>query len=157
QLWSGVVDPSRAIDWSTSAGVPGGIPSGSYTQCGSTIAAGSSATTINNALSACTSGDVVLLGAGAFNLNAGILMNKSGVVLRGAGADQTKLIFSGSNSCHGFFGAICMIDTSGQDIGSATTTNVTGGLTKGSTSVTVSSATGLSVGMYVGMDQLDDG
>src|ERR1039457_350448 len=35
QQWSGILDPSRAVDWSaTSPGVVGGIPSGSWTQCG---------------------------------------------------------------------------------------------------------------------------
>ena len=29
QAWSGILDPTRAIDWSA-AGVPGGIPSGSW-------------------------------------------------------------------------------------------------------------------------------
>ena len=37
QAWSGIISTARATDWST-AGIPGGIPSGSWTQCGSTIA-----------------------------------------------------------------------------------------------------------------------
>ena len=36
QLWSGIISPSRATNWAN-AGIPGGIPSGSWTQCGTTI------------------------------------------------------------------------------------------------------------------------
>lgn len=66
QAWSGVLSPKRAIDWSH-AGVPGGIPSASWTQCGSTIVAyGSSGTpaspaTIQNAINNCTANHYVQL------------------------------------------------------------------------------------------------
>src|SRR5712691_9113481 len=82
QTWSGIVSPSRATNWS-GAGVEGGIPSGSWTQCGSTIAAGASAGTINTALSNCTANHYVLLGPGTFNLSQGLYIPKSGIVLRG--------------------------------------------------------------------------
>jgi hypothetical protein len=36
QSWSGIIAPARATDWST-AGIPGGIPSSTWSQCGSTI------------------------------------------------------------------------------------------------------------------------
>src|ERR1035441_10047954 len=97
QTWSGILDPSRAIDW-TQAGVVGGIPSATWTQCGSTIAAGASAATINTAISNCTPGTLpangkyVQLGAGTFNLTQSIHIAKSGVVLRGMGAKQTHLV-----------------------------------------------------------------
>src|ERR1700675_4050418 len=72
QSWSGIIDPSRAVDWRT-AGVPGGIPT-NRTQCGSTIAAyNGPATTINNAIASCGgAGHFVSLGAGTFNLTSGI-------------------------------------------------------------------------------------
>jgi hypothetical protein len=50
QLWSGVISPSRAVDWS-SAGSSAVAAEASWTQCGSTIAAGASYSTINAALS----------------------------------------------------------------------------------------------------------
>src|ERR1035438_9714655 len=59
QAWSGILDPSRAIDW-TKAGVAGGIPT-ITTQCGSTIApygssgAYASPSTINAAIQSCPS------------------------------------------------------------------------------------------------------
>src|SRR5215471_21097592 len=61
QTSAGILAPSRAIDWSQ-AGVPGGIPSASWTQCGSTIAAGASAATITAAVQACPPNHYVLLG-----------------------------------------------------------------------------------------------
>src|ERR1700690_3914761 len=74
QQWSGILSPSRAIDWST-AGAAGGIPT-PPTQCGATITAYSGApTTINNALAACGANQFVQLGAGTFNLSSGILIS----------------------------------------------------------------------------------
>src|SRR5437867_13398352 len=49
--WSGIIDPSRAIDWSA-AGVPGGIPT-NRTQCGATIGQTNDASFIQNALNRC--------------------------------------------------------------------------------------------------------
>ncbi len=37
QAWSGIISTSRAIDWSA-GGISSSIPSGSWTQCGTTIA-----------------------------------------------------------------------------------------------------------------------
>src|SRR5438309_1096194 len=76
QQWSGILAPNRATDWS-GAGVEGGIPSGSWTQCGSTIPAGSSAATIQTALDNCAANHYVLLGTGTFNLTQGINFGSS--------------------------------------------------------------------------------
>src|SRR4029077_15365020 len=90
QPWSGVLAPARAFDW-THAGVVGGIPDASWTQCGGTIApygsSGSpqSAATISNALAACPNNTYVLLGAGTFYLSNGIVIRRSNVALRGSG------------------------------------------------------------------------
>jgi hypothetical protein len=99
QPWSGIISPSRAIDWS-GAGIPGGIPSGSWTQCGSTISAYSgTGATITNAIAACRANQYVLLGPGTFNLSTGIdFGHKSFVALRGSGANSTFLVFSGNGS-----------------------------------------------------------
>jgi hypothetical protein len=156
QPWSGVLDPSRAADWSA-AGVPGGVPSASWTQCGSTIAAYSgSATTINNALNACPANQFVKLGPGIFQLSTGILFgNKSNVVLRGSGADQTHIVFTGSDGCGGLHGAICFHNAGG-DLSSGSTASWTGGFAKGSQTLTFSSTSGMAVGMYITLDQLND-
>jgi hypothetical protein len=79
QLWSGIIAPSRATDW-TQAGVKGDIPSRTWTQCGATIAAYSgTAATINGAVNhtasgytGCGANTYVQLGAGTFNLSTGI-------------------------------------------------------------------------------------
>ena len=82
QLWSGVISPARATDW-TRAGVVGGIPSGSWTACATIAPFSGSATPINNAIASCGSNQYVQLGAGTFNLSSGISFgHKSNVVLR---------------------------------------------------------------------------
>src|SRR5438093_8014072 len=69
QLWSGILDPSRAVDWSQ-AGIPGGIPN-QTTVC-ATLNPGATAAQINSALAACPSGQVVFLNAGTYNLSGPI-------------------------------------------------------------------------------------
>ena len=96
QLSSGIISPSRAIDW-TQAGIPGGLPDGSWSQCGSTIAAYTGTTaTISSRIQSCKANQYVLLGQGTFNLNGSIdFGSKSHVVLRGSGANSTFIVFSG--------------------------------------------------------------
>src|SRR2546427_5700107 len=109
QLWSGTIDPSRAVDWSQ-AGIPGGIPN--RTTICATLNPGATAAQINGAIAACPSEQVVFLNAGTYNLSSGIIFNnKSNVTLRGAGPDKTFLIFSGGNSCGGLGGDLCMINS----------------------------------------------
>jgi hypothetical protein len=149
QLWSGVIAPARATDWSY-AGLPGDtLPSSSWTQCGSTIAAYSgTATTINNALAACgTTGGhpntYILLGSGTFNLSTAIVFNGNNKVeLRGAGPSLTHITMSaGMGFCQEQSATICMATTDGSYVnGSNTTYGWTAGYTKGSNSVTLSSA-----------------
>jgi hypothetical protein len=158
QSWSGILDPQRAVDW-TQAGVVGGIPSGSWTQCGSTIGAYSgSASTIINAIAACGTNQYVQLGAGTFNLSSGITWKaKSRVAVRGMGADQTLIVFTGVDSCQGAFSGICMasydVNWSG---GPSNTANWTAGYAKGTTNITLSSVNNLHVGAPLILDQVDD-
>ena len=164
--WSGIIASSRAINWAN-AGVPGGIPDASWTQCGSTIAAygtsGSPASpsTITNAITACGADHYVLLGAGIFYLNAPIdFAGASNVVLRGSGADQTKIVLiSNSAACHqGFGGAVCIeAEINASQYGNITAADWTAGYTVGTTSITLSVTTGLAVGMLIALDQCDDG
>ena len=119
QQWSGIITPTRAAPWArASVGVSGGIPSSSWPQCGSTIAAygapptppatvntGNSAT-INNAIASCggTSGSpgYVLLGCGEFYLNGSVIIQHSWVVLRGSlsgGYNCTNLTFTSPSEC----------------------------------------------------------
>ena len=94
QDWRGILDSGRATDWST-AGIPGGIPD--RTTVFRALAPGATAGDINEAIAACPAGQVVLLGAGTYTLATGInFANRDNVTLRGAGADKTFLIFTGS-------------------------------------------------------------
>lgn len=156
QLWSGLIDPSRATDWST-AGVIGGIPSGSWTQCGPTIAAyNGTADTIINAVNytsvgytGCTANQYILLGPGTFNLTTAIRINqKNRRALRGSGAKNTILAFASGavNSCGGqFHTPVCIYGVNGSEwyITDSKFADWTGGLTQGSTIVTLSNTTNL--------------
>jgi hypothetical protein len=155
QQWSGIVDPSRAIDWSN-AGIPGGIPN--RTTICATFNPGASASQINSAISSCPSGQVVFLNAGTYNLSGGIIWNgKSNVTVRGAGADKTLLVFSSGDSCTGQGADVCMRSS---DLnwrgGPSNTANWTAGYAKGTTLITLSSTTNLAVGKPLILDQLDD-
>src|SRR2546427_2376408 len=66
--WAGILDPSRALDWSH-AGIPGGIPNRA-TICAS-LDPGSTAAQIDAAIAACPPGQVVFLTPGTFTPSAG--------------------------------------------------------------------------------------
>ncbi len=148
QSWSGIINPTRAIDW-TQAGIPGGLPDGNWTQCGATIAAYTGpAAAINTQIQNCNANQYVLLGPGTFNLSSSIdFGNKSNVVLRGSGANATSVVFTSSagsvSSCNlggpSLIG-ICSSDTtcwagcSGQTI-----YTWSAGYAKGATQITLSS------------------
>ena len=159
QVWSDILSPTYgtgactlapasapaacAIDWST-AGV-GGIPPRTTTCPTIAASAYGNGTTdatsgIQSALNSCGSGQAVLLGAGTF-LIKGSLNIPSNVTLRGTGADQTILNTKGSSGS----GALNM----GTGSPSATTVNITSGAVAGSTSIAVSSASGMAAGGYL--------
>jgi hypothetical protein len=155
QLWSGILDPSRAIDW-TQVGIPGGVPA-TRTQCGSTIAAGASTSTIQTALTSCASahpvttsspgdGGYVLLGAGTFSL--GQLNIPSNVTLRGEGADQTIISETGTTEA---------INMAGSEPQTGNAVNISSGSTAGSNSIVLASATGVKVGQFLYISQLNTG
>lgn len=154
QAWSGILSPSRAIDWS-SAGVPGGIPTRT-TDCATINAAtygngASDATSaINSALSSCPSGQVVSLGAGTFLINGNVQV-PANVTLRGAGANQTILHARNTS------GAVVTLGNGGVSWAQTNAVAITGGTAAGSTSITLSSASGVTVGSYLIIDQLNDG
>ena len=157
QLWSGLLDPSRAVNWGAGyQGVEGGIPN--RTTICSTFNPGATAAQINSAIAACPSGQVVFLNAGTYNLTSGLIFNnKDNVTLRGAGPNQTILNFTGNTGCGGPEAAICFFGNSGYEgAGNHTSTNWTAGYAKGTTQITLASVSGLSVGSIIILDQLDD-
>lgn len=171
QAWSGVLAPARATDWSQ-AGADPAIVNEARTQCGSTIAplgtsgAPVAPTAINSAISSCASahplsgvGGYVQLGAGNFYINNQINM-VSNVTLRGMGASQTFVYFSGSASTCPYSGG-CDINITapntglGYDGSRNNQVSWTGGYAQGVTSITVSSTSNLQVGSLVFLDQTD--
>ncbi len=166
QLWSGIISPSRAVDWS-GAGVVGGIPSGSWTQCGSTIAAGASASTINAQLSKCAANQYVLLGAGTFNLS-GVLVVPSNTVLRGSGANSTFLVMSSAatGGCNGAWATISLCGGNSSVNAESNVCDWTAGYSAGTTVITLSncgsttpaagSLSNLRVGSVLILDQVDE-
>ena len=102
---TGIVDPGRRADW-TGAGIPGGIPN--RTAICATLNPGAAAAQINSAIAACNNG-VVFLSAGTYHLSSGIdFAGKGNVTLRGAGPDQTLLVFTGNVDCWGQPASICI-------------------------------------------------
>ena len=161
--WSGILDPSRAIDWSQ-AGVSGGIPT--RTTICATLNPGATAAQINTAIQNCPSGQVVYLNAGTYNLSDDGIVMKSNVTLRGAGADQTHLVFATANPCAGGWATVCFgggdsSDWSGdskEQPGGSNAADWTAGFDKGSTQITLANigSSGVSVGQYIYLDQNND-
>jgi len=154
QLWSGIIDRSRAIDW-TKVGIPGGIPN--RTTICATLNPGATAAQISGAIAACPSGQVVFLNAGTYNLSAGIdFAGKNNVTLRGAGPDRTILVFTGSTDCSGLQADMCLRGSFNWSGGPAHLTMWTAGYAVGTTRITLGSTVGLSVGHILILDQADD-
>jgi hypothetical protein len=120
------------------------------------------ATQINSALSSATAGSVVYLSPGIYNLSSAVVFGGStgnGVTLRGAGANQTSLIFSSSSgSCNGGTSDICMTSADNNWKNSpSNSASWTAGYSKGTTTITLSSVSNLSVGNPIILDQCDTG
>jgi len=175
QLWSGVLSSSRAIDWTPNTkGVQGGIPSASWTQCGSTIAAyGTSSSpgspaTIQSAVDACGANTYLQLGAGSFYLSGSIqVCSKHNFEIRGLGANTTFIYSYGltavencqdsGDQCGGLDAIICFIgdynDTGTQANGPV---NWTAGYSQGTSVITLASVPNLVIGNPIILDQLLD-
>jgi hypothetical protein len=162
--WAKLLDPGRAIDWShAGASIAHRTTICSTPACNklSTTVSGSG---INAAIASAPANSVVLLPAGTFTIEGGITFAGHGdVTLRGAGASQTTLSFTSGDSCNGLGGDICVIDNTAYFSGSGPVqpggTNAhewTAGFAKGTTQLTLDSATGLSVGTMIIVDQADD-
>lgn len=152
QIWSGILDPTRAIDW-TPVGVPGGIPnltSVCATVNASTYGNGTSDATsgIQSALNNCGTNKVVVLSTGKFRINSSLTI-PSNVVLRGQSATSTILDMHGKSDAAISFGP-------GVYPNAANTVSITGGATAGSTSVTVGNASKIAVGGYLIITELNE-
>ena len=174
---SGIISTNRSADW-THAGIngystSGNLPSASWTQCGAPIApySGTGALILNamnhtgSGYTGCGANTYVQLAAGTFTLSTGILhvVGVSGTELRGMGADQTHLVFTGNSTCQGGNGS-CMIGFDSSDNtdptspGPSTIVNWTGGYSKGSTVLNVSNLSNIIANVTEAvMDQCDTG
>jgi hypothetical protein len=183
QPWTGIIAPSRAPVGGWVAGVPGGIPNRT-TICATvapygTSSSPASASTINAAIAACPSGEVVSLGAGTFYLSDQIAWNgTSNVTLRGQGANLTFIeSYSGFVGCSGFWTSVDMCGAQFAGSGgeqnvcdftgaSTTPTVTTGTYTQGATYIQVSncgtttpalgSGSNLKIGNLIILDQLNE-
>jgi hypothetical protein len=147
-----VIPDNRRINWGSSVGVPGGIPN--RTTICSTINAATygngttdAAPAINAAISACPANQVVYLPAGTYLLNSVITLT-SNITLRGAGPGAT-IIRPPAGSVRAI-----QSNTSGTTLSSAR--SILSGSTKGSTSITVSDASGIQVGSLLDIYQAND-
>jgi len=163
QLWNGVLASQRAVNWGANAGAvpgtPGSLPDSSWTQCGSTVAAGSSVATINAALTACTAGHYVQLAAGNFTgLASDIVVSVNQTELRGAGANSSIMVASSEGSCNGVFSQICMAGSNNYpNGGEQNTATWTAGYTQGTTSITLSNSLNIVANStIIALDQQDE-
>jgi hypothetical protein len=117
------------VDW-TATGIPGGIPSGSWTQSGSTISpsGGNDSSAIQTALNACGTNHFVLLSSGTFKINTALVM-KNNCVLRGAGGQLTILTSSVTS------GGVIEMGAFQDSPYNEASTPITSGATAGSTSI----------------------
>lgn len=140
QSWSGILSSSQAINWSQTGvtyGLSGGIPART-TNC-ATLTSTATLAQINSALASCASGETVFLAAGTYAIN-GTINVPSNVTLRGAGANQTILNATGSSG---------YVVSLGGGSPNYSPISITGGATNGSTSITLSSVSGVSAGKYL--------
>ena len=166
--WSGILSPERAADWSK-AGIPEEIPS--RTTNWKTLSPGATAEEINSAIASCPIGQVVLLSAGTYPLSSSIdFANHGDVTLRGAGADQTFLIFTQGDDRKGKGSDATDADIRIKNFDSSlpkykdhsasapnNSAEWTDGYAQGATEITLSSTANLVPGKsIICLDQLDD-
>jgi hypothetical protein len=172
QQWSGIITPSRAVDWSHAGASGGGAVPNRTTICATLGLLGQVASfaqsvtlaQINSAMGSCPSGQTVLLNPGVYTLVGGIDITKPNVTLRGAGADQTTLITGGGGiSCGGLGSNICVQGSQNWSGGPAHSANWTGTTEggpgvypHGATHLILNDVTGLTVGNTIILDQADD-
>jgi hypothetical protein len=169
QSWSGILDPSRAADW-TKAGIPGGIPNRT-TVCKTVAPSGHTndddMNAINYAIASCPEGQVVKLGQGTFTITRGLTFGTSNdVTLRGAGPEQTILKFTGPGrqECGGY-ASICLWGNRSATANPASyagsqkwtgTNGIAGTYTHGATVLNLDSVSGLRAGQIIIIDQRND-
>jgi hypothetical protein len=91
--YSGTIPPDRLTEWNPGLTAVGGIPHRTTVFRMLTPGGGDDTPAIQEALDACPENQVVLLGTGDFQISSeGLLMDRSGITLRGSGPDKTRLL-----------------------------------------------------------------
>jgi hypothetical protein len=159
QTWSGILDPSRAVDWSNA----GATISTTRTQCTTaacnTVSGGSvTSASMASAISTAPANTYINIPAGSFTISSGIdISAKSNITLRGQGASSTFLTFTGAASCGGLGANICVRASDTNYWGSPTNSATwSAGYSKGTTTITLSSVSNMKVGQPIVLDQKDD-
>ena len=165
--WSGIIDPTRAIDWSQagSAHISDTRIQCVTSQCNTVSAGTVTAASINAALNSAPANSYVLIPAGTYQIAGGLTFNnRSNITLRGAGSNSTFLVFtSGSNSgyCDGH--DVCALPAEliypfgyPNSANWTGTNGVNGTYTRGATSILLDSAANLAMGSQIILDQVDD-
>ena len=138
----------RSVAWQGNVGVKGDIPSRTTIYRTLNPSGGDDTSAIKTAISGCPSGQVVKLSAGTFKVSSAITV-KSGITLRGAGMGTTVI-----KGLSGMSGAYVIGYNAGTALG--TSFSITGGFSKGSTTITTSMGHGWNVGDIILIDQLNE-
>jgi hypothetical protein len=145
-----IIPSERRIDWKP--GIPGGIPEypvcanvkdPPYSAVGDGLVDDTSA--IQQAIDDCPSGTAVLLPAGDYMITSTLEIFEKAIVLRGEGPDQTRIYHAGDGNSVWLYRWTNM----GPNI------DITGGLEKDSTTITLADASSLEAGQYIIMSQLN--
>jgi len=169
QNWSSFLDSSRAINWNSAGFTIPNYTTNCSTQpkltANSSSAASANTSAIQSALASCdATHNVVSIPAGTYYL-AGLTFGRQGKqVVRGAGPTATTLILTTEAGCGGMNHGVCMqsgspvYDGSSQVLsGGNQQCSWTGGLSQGSTSITLSNCGGAPpVNHMLILDQAND-
>jgi hypothetical protein len=149
------IPEDRRIIWQP--GVPGGIPnysSGinvtSYGANGNDTLDDTAA--INKALAAAQPNTAVIIPAGTYYLSGTITIGKNNIALRGEGYQKTKLIFTVTSNYYQLFQFNSNADCEGLNEG----VSLTGGMTKGSSTITVANSSSFIGGGYARIREDND-
>lgn len=149
-----LIPDGRRVTWQGNVGVPGGIPTYPVGKTATDspynadpTGVTDATTAINSALAATSASNACFLPAGTYRIN-GTITVPTRVVLRGAGPGTS----GGTLLNMGDAGKFELLSGGLQALGR----NITAGLSKGSTTLTVDSVSGLAVGDIVALDETNN-
>jgi hypothetical protein len=168
QSWSGIIDSTRAIDWTHAGATITNRTTACVTSACNTVSGGTVTTqSLNAAIVSAPANTVVNIPSGTFTITGGIHdTGVNNITLRGAGPLSTTLKFTGSGGCPTPGGAIdvCVSDSTAYYNGSSAVlpggSNAcqwTGGYAQGATSITLNSCGSKPpVNQFIVLDQASD-